>query len=721
MSHNGGRSQVNFWFLQTGGDYPFLNHLKTAQAWQFNDNSGAPEPSSLNANGYPVSISNGGVFTVFFIPSQANRPGNWKCRWTGEGEIRRNFTHILVSGSYSGVNGSFVVTPTGTLHTNGALRIDLGIISINVANPITNLEFFHVDDEARLDAGEVFGVKFKQRLAEANFGVLRFLDWVPANTSMVSNWAHRKPTTYVYYSGSEFNNSLYAGETANVGNDYTVAKSGFLLTDKASVIVKWNADGSSDTATLNVEGTGAKAIKNEMGDIIDGGWPLLGLFSFLVYDQDLDVWLKHGGSVGSGSAFLDNGVPPELMVQLCNEMGAHPWLHVPFLCLDPLTDYAQELATYCKNNLNSGLIPRFEPANEVWNSAGGFYATRYAWNKAGVHWGTAFDHHNWYGKVLSTMGEAISDVYADDRTRYEVVCGVQTGTGGSASGSNARLTSTEWVADGGSAAKDWATAVVCANYWNTSYTAQQEDDAAAEYTAAGSDAERLVIATAYLQSGATGTGTFALPQLKTLYEQWKAWGVTHGVTKLFGYEGGWSPDYVSGETDLNTLKEATKAIAGIRGHTITNYENFLDAGGTFPSCYILAGADVIWSVFDQDIYATPSPQWNAIVEFNALSDTHDGGGEQRKRIRYEYVEEETDNRDQEHREQRERLREQIRQAIEGPRESDPVIEQIVAPVKQEPEKLGLDDYQLIYSRLMARLDAIEEAEREEEDEILLLH
>src|SRR3979411_783160 len=47
---NGGRSQVNLNFLQIGGDFPFLNCLKTAQSWSFIDNSGPPEPSILDSD-----------------------------------------------------------------------------------------------------------------------------------------------------------------------------------------------------------------------------------------------------------------------------------------------------------------------------------------------------------------------------------------------------------------------------------------------------------------------------------------------------------------------------------------------------------------------------------------------------------------------------------------------------------------------------------------------
>src|SRR5882757_6147486 len=72
---NGGRSQVNLNFLQIGGDYPFLNCLKNGQRWSYIDNSGPPAPSELDSDGYPLAISHYGVVTVFFVPTQAQRPG----------------------------------------------------------------------------------------------------------------------------------------------------------------------------------------------------------------------------------------------------------------------------------------------------------------------------------------------------------------------------------------------------------------------------------------------------------------------------------------------------------------------------------------------------------------------------------------------------------------------------------------------------------------------
>jgi hypothetical protein len=326
-------------------------------------------------------------------------------------------------------------------------------------------------------------------------------------------------------------------------------------------------------------------------------------------------------------------------------MNAHPWLHVPAYALDPKTDFATQLATYCKANLNSGLVPRFEDVDEVWNVAAGFIGARYGANKANAHWGTTNDWHNWYGKVVSTMGQDVSAVYSADRSRYQIICGVQTATGGSASNSNDRLNSSKYVTvDGGSAAKNWATHVAVTNYWNPySYGTAAEQTYATNYANAVGAAAKLAIATTYATEKQDLTdGSFTLARIKPFFQQWATWGSGLGVNGLTAYEGGFSPDY-TGASDLDTLRSAAKAVAGLNTLTTQNYSNFIVVTGataTFPSCFQLAGANNAWSVFDPDIYATPSPQWDAIVAFNFVSSglqgTSGGAKGKRKKIRGPY-------------------------------------------------------------------------------------
>src|ERR1700733_1733282 len=90
-SFNGGKIQVNSNFVQSGFDYPFLNVMKSAQAWSFSGSPSVPiTPDVLDSNGYLISQAAGagqGVFTVFFIPTQTERPGNYILKWTGDGTV----------------------------------------------------------------------------------------------------------------------------------------------------------------------------------------------------------------------------------------------------------------------------------------------------------------------------------------------------------------------------------------------------------------------------------------------------------------------------------------------------------------------------------------------------------------------------------------------------------------------------------------------------------
>ncbi len=690
-AYNGGRSQVNPWSLLTGGCYPFINHLKTAQSWALGDFSTVPAPDTLDANGYPITISNGGVATLFFVPTPEEYSGNWIITWDGEGTIALSVRHTTISGSKSGHDGRYICRL-------GDRRIDFRITATNPTNHLRNVKFFRADQEGLIAKGEVFSPLFKQKLLEAGFGVCRFLDWQNGNQSNVTVWTDRKPIDYIFYQGDELKSRLYGGATTNIRDDYSINIRGFALADKATVILKFNADSNSKACTLNVNDSGAIPIRNACGDnLFSQEQPKANRYGTMVYDQDLKVWLKHGGDVARGNVGLSNGVPPEVMVQLCEEVGMHPWFCQPYLTADPITDYMSNLATFCREVGPAWMVPRYEGPNETWNSANGFSATRYGWNKALARWGVKFDHHNWYGMALSTLGQAVSAAYGKDRTKYQVICGVQTFSG-TPSGSNDRLNSTRYVKDGGSAAKNWATHVACANYYNATYTDRQEIEAAFDYSVADL-VRKLEIATNYVNSslidGATDNQRFGIPNLARLYTNWGRWAREMNLG-LTGYEGGYSPDYpaqdrsigitgaknasqcvvtakghaftvgmqasfanVGGMTELNgkssavvavtadtftidmdstrfgaytsggnatyvnsrtnrlALRAASKQVASLEEITVQNYNNFLKAGGEFPSCYVLSGPGNAWSVFDPDIYATPSPQWKGIVKFNS--------------------------------------------------------------------------------------------------------
>lgn len=555
MGHNGHIGQINLWFLNGGGAYPFINHLKTADGpFTLQDNSGVVSPSQLNAQGFYTdeTLNTTGVYGVFWIPDQTARPGNYVVRWTGTANVNRlNFSNTIVSGSQSGSNGRFVLTPTGSPDALGGLRIDLGYKGVDHLDPITSMAFIHENDEADYLAGRVFSTHFKNLLA--NFGVIRFLDWLPINRmSGGGKWIHRKPIDYVTYGRDELRGSLYRGTTTNVGDAYTLnLGDGGSPVDKDVHLIQFNASASGDAATLN-----GVPIRNQYGDVTSAGGnsrPLANSFARLHYDADLGAFLKYGGCVDPGSRWLDNGVPPEICLQLCSEIGAHPWLPIPAFALDPMTDYTTSLATYIRDNMPSWMIPRFEPCNEVWNSANGFDHTRYGWNKAFAHWGSSFDAHNWYGKVLSTMGEAVSNVYGNNRARYWVVGGVQSVTyTPSITDNDDRFNSTRWVAEGGghTPAKNWATHICQANYWGVNYDDTAELLDAFNYNASSNKPAYI---TAYINPQAATLKT----SLNAQAAAWKTYATGFGLN-LTNYEGGIYFDYKTGD-HVGTITGATQA------------------------------------------------------------------------------------------------------------------------------------------------------------------
>jgi hypothetical protein len=628
---NGGRSQVNLNFLQFGGDYPFLNCLKSAQAWGLVDNSGPPEPNTLDAEGYPISISHGGVYTTFFVPTQAERPGNYVITWSGNGTVYCN-SGTQVSGSKTSTNGSgrYVLSTTGN-------RIVVGISAIGSPR-IANMKVFHVDDEAAINAGQVFGARFKQKLAEANFGVIRFLNWQCGNDTNVTTWATRKPISYVFYSGHEFRANLYAGLTRNSGTAYSATLEGFQLADKATATVKFNVSCSS-ACTLNVNGTGDINILSAYSTPLSSGtnsFPVGGRIATLVYDATLKAWIKHGGDLANSNVGLNNGCPPELMVQLCAEMGAHPYFVTPVLAIDPATDYMPSLAAYCRAKGPSWMVARFEGPNELWNNAGGFFQTGYANAKAAAY-GWNADFHNWYGKAMSVLGQIVSTAYAGDRSKYQVLCGVQTATANSAasaSGSNARLASTKYMAQSTppqapftkSPASNWVTHICCAQYITPSaYNTAQEKIDADIFMAATDPATKLSIASAYASTLNSGTGNYTLAKCAILYANWKNWALGFGIKKMCSYEGGYSAPYTSnGSSNVDKLRAASKQVPVMSTFTTINYTNFVslsDANFTaeFPSCFQLSGqspSNNCWSVLENVYQSIDPPQWSAIRAFN---------------------------------------------------------------------------------------------------------
>ncbi len=76
------------------------------------------------------------------------------------------------------------------------------------------------------------------------------------------------------------------------------------------------------------------------------------------------------------------GVPPEVMIDLANEVGADPWFALPHMADD---DYVRRFAELAKARLDPGLKAYVEYSNEVWNFI--FPQAQWATQQAEARWG----------------------------------------------------------------------------------------------------------------------------------------------------------------------------------------------------------------------------------------------------------------------------------------------------------------------------------------------
>lgn len=581
------------------------------------------------------TLYGGGDYWVFYVPPQSARPGKYHILWDGAGTIGGN-SYTLFSGSLSsagGINNSCVVTTT-------LERQVLGVSALGSPH-ITNIRFVHEDDVAEEAAGMVylrlglmppgdlfFGKKFLARLREANFGVIRFLNVSGSNRNTATCFADITPLSYRGYGESYMPKTKYAGVTGGTGDAYTISRSGWTLTDKNWIMVQFDRTATGDTPTLDIEGTGAKQLVEARINAGLAGFPstiyrpLAGRTGAVIYDEDLDVYILAGGNTANNNNGPYHGWPIEVAIELCNTVGAHCSMPMPHLALDPETDYVSGVATYARDHLNSGLKFQAEGPNECWNGSLDFFCTHYADAKEKLRSGLDGDRHQWYGRALSKIGKTVSAVFSADRTKYDVICGVQTVA--TPSSVNNRMNSARYVTETGlstDAAKNWVTQVHCTGYHGFSqYGTAVEDQAVIDWHAAATQAEAdAVVDTFWRDTGGSG---FTLALLFGYYANWRAWidgFIGEGFTIAFGqYEGGFSPDYEA-DADTNEFREACKSWPGLYQKTILNYRTFTETyGGIFPSVFQFSSNGNAWSVLDPNIWITPDPpQWTAIVHFNS--------------------------------------------------------------------------------------------------------
>lgn len=203
------------------------------------------------------------------------------------------------------------------------------------------------------------------------------------------------------------------------------------------------------------------------------------------------------------------------------------------------------------------------------------------WVSGGTIQSGTSDRHNWIGRVGSYLGQAIAGVWgvakanvhdvATATTKYQTLVGVQ--SSGTPSGQNNRLSAPQLVAEGGDSAADWTTTVT-----NAQYSAPVQRGRPEEVGLAWLYNQGTTSAAGTYVDGLTGSSSVAssLGFLLTQYGGWKTWAQGFSINRMCGYEGGYSPDYLTSSATVScTITGATKDATGC---TLTVSNGSIDPG-----------------------------------------------------------------------------------------------------------------------------------------------
>ena len=174
---------VSYW----SGERSFAN-LVTGGAWLDPSKSGWPafDAAGIDQNGTIKSLASGQTAAINLSrPTEqfSGKDVDIRCTYEGEGTISHDGFYPHPSKAIQ--NGIEFTWPSS------ANAVYVILHKTNAANPLRNLDC----REATLDRAATFAPEFVDSLKP--FQVLRFLDWLPANTNIAVSWAQRTLPTNV--------------------------------------------------------------------------------------------------------------------------------------------------------------------------------------------------------------------------------------------------------------------------------------------------------------------------------------------------------------------------------------------------------------------------------------------------------------------------------------------------------------------------------------------
>ena len=267
---NGALVQTSAGFANFSGDYIPLDRAKDG-AEMHPCSGGGLDPSHMNQFGWPTSnavvVAGSGWCGGTGIETSSEKAGPWCMDWTHLGTDAWSFATggtVLSANGGMGCPTSTGCSASGNTVTgsNCVVTVDYGAGG-NVAWSITGISgtggaqtfrLYAASDAANVASGYVCkGTKFASQIG-SNFRVLRDLNKSVMNDAGIVSWSDRKPAGYYSYFGSYFPLAIVEPTnlvTVSSGVSYTLARSGFALTQGAKVIANLAAAITVPSAATN--------------------------------------------------------------------------------------------------------------------------------------------------------------------------------------------------------------------------------------------------------------------------------------------------------------------------------------------------------------------------------------------------------------------------------------------------------------------------------------
>jgi hypothetical protein len=589
-------------------EQPFLNLLKAAGSssaignlvgWYTATNSNWDTQEEaylqLDPDGYPTSLtasaalSGAQQFTLVktvlnynlpgVSPGQASvyPPGTYRLKFEGQGTVQVAGDASYVSGNTcpsslalsnssanSYVSCTFTVSHPGA---NGGILLEITAIPNSADHP-RNISIVQNAYASNYDAGALFNPAFLTALS--GFSSLRFMEWMKTNNE---------------FSGYPNSGSLPVGATSlTLSSPWNAASSTYPV-----IFI----DGERRTATFTL-GSSTVTWSGGLTNAINpsgGTWQWGTQTYYAAFFIINKTWANRAQP---SNAFwgMQDGVPLEVIIALCNQLKANCHINVPLTYSDSDIQAMAQLVMSGTNmqsgysGLAAALTVSFELSNETWNGAFDQYDIAASlgsltWPTSAPSGGNAAWNRNYFGMRTAQMASDLQNaVGATLFTRVIPVLGAQAANPDTA---RSALQTAYW--SNGPASNYPIKAIAIAPYWGNNPSASD----CATMTSQSDGGLSDFFATLTGQTGASGNNYSSVPQGGYLgeVESWIKGYVTlmanYPSMKLIAYEGGQNFYATTSGTcpGWTTLITAAERDARM-GTAYSSYLNFwqTNVGGT---------------------------------------------------------------------------------------------------------------------------------------------